>query len=367
MRTHAALRELDRRREVIRQRGQAMPLRFLPRRRSLVPADFRDDVFPRVLAVLVAAAILGLGGKLLATFPGAYAPQEATARMRLSFIAREEAAVESPRTPPAPSTREPAPPGARTPGDARAPIHPVQSAVPALPAPRTEAVIYTREGGIRLPADLLARAGEAGGKAAPPPGAPDASRDDAQARRLLERRNPVDYRPTRFARDWISDGDAADVAEQEIARVYSKIAELLFGRDVQPAQARPPPEVRFNPGRHAQAADLGREQTGDAYKAAPLNFEKAPGLEGEASRRIRAGVAELERRHAGCSRAQRSALMAPLLPHLQELQRVEYAHAHGADPVRAEHLLPRAADSAYDLSRRALWHADRQLARCSRQ
>jgi hypothetical protein len=40
--------------------------------------------------------------------------------------------------------------------------------------------------------------------------------------------------------------------------------------------------------------------------------------------------------------------------------------ARGADPVQAEHLLPRTADSAYDQARRALWYANRQLASCKK-
>ena len=38
--------------------------------------------------------------------------------------------------------------------------------------------------------------------------------------------------------------------------------------------------------------------------------------------------------------------------------------AWGADPVEAEHTLPSAADSAYDLARRALWDAERRMKTC---
>ena len=75
----------------------------------------------------------------------------------------------------------------------------------------------------------------------------------------LERANPVDYRGTRFEDAWISDGDAADVAQQELRRAQQKVAEVLFGKDVQHARARPSPEV----------APRRQGQSGGARPAAP--------------------------------------------------------------------------------------------------
>ncbi|UNK56239.1 hypothetical protein MNQ95_08610 [Pseudoxanthomonas daejeonensis] len=224
--------------------------------------------------------------------------------------------------------------------------------------------LYGPDGRLQLPATTSDRWTTA---PAPPPGAvarKTEGTDDAAAR-LLQRPNPVQSRETRFAKDWVSDGDIADVAAQKIARAQRKIAEFLFGADIKHATARPSPEVRFNPARHERGADLGSEATGDAYKAAPISYVPAPGLEGEASRRIREQVAALEASYGHCDRARLKRLMQPLLLHLDELQRVEAAHARGADPVRAEHMLPNAANSAYDLARRALWHADRQMAGCA--
>ncbi|UWX04194.1 hypothetical protein H1235_02255 [Pseudoxanthomonas sp. NC8] len=79
--------------------------------------------------------------------------------------------------------------------------------------------------------------------------------DEEAGRRLLQRPNPVESRETRFARNWVSDGDVADVAAQEIARAQRKIARFLFGGDIEHAQARPSPQVRFNPARHERSAD----------------------------------------------------------------------------------------------------------------
>ena len=62
--------------------------------------------------------------------------------------------------------------------------------------------------------------------------------------------------------------------------------------------------------------------------------------------------------------ADRSRWLVPARQQLEALQRVEYRYGHGADPVEAEHSLPAAADSAYDLARRALWEAERQMRTC---
>jgi hypothetical protein len=39
--------------------------------------------------------------------------------------------------------------------------------------------------------------------------------------------------------------------------------------------------------------------------------------------------------------------------------------ASGVDPIRAEQLLPRSADMAYDQARRAIWYARQQLMGCA--
>ena len=58
--------------------------------------------------------------------------------------------------------------------------------------------------------------------------------------------------------------------------------------------------------------------------------------------------------------------MQPIRTHLTELEQVEHALANGADPVMAAQMLPRRGQSAYDLSRRALWYAENQLKDCLR-
>lgn len=142
-------------------------------------------------------------------------------------------------------------------------------------------------------------------------------------------------------------------------------ARLIHGPDIQPAQARRPPEVAFNPSLHERKSDLGSEATGDAYKAAPIRFEKVPDMKGEASRRIRVALGALEQRYPRCNAQQRRQWLAPAMTHLDALQRAEYRYNNGADPVEAEHSLLSAADSAYDMARRALWDAERRMKMCT--
>lgn len=325
---------------------------------------FHDEFVPNVVAVVVTATILLLMGRQLLRGPH-FLPREETQRMRISFIERERESRPVP-----PSLSPPIQPSQAR-DQARAPVRPSNPAPPRAPqstpapaAPSLAGKLYTREGSAKLPpgisSDPLGPA-----PAASPPGTPN-ERELQRARQVLERPNPIDYRKTRFDKDWVSDGTAGDIAAQKLGKRMESIGKLIFGEDTQPAAPRPPPDVRFNPGLHERSGDLGSEKTGDAYKAAPIAFEKAPDLKGEASRRIRQAVSELEKRYAGCDKARMKTLLAPVLSHLADLQRVEYAMARGADPVQAEHLLPRTADNAYDQARRALWYADRQLASCNK-
>ncbi|MFT3763371.1 MAG: hypothetical protein QM761_12365 [Pseudoxanthomonas sp.] len=226
------------------------------------------------------------------------------------------------------------------------------------PPPPVAGPLYTRDGRVRV------RDETAAASTARPPGMP-ASGDEAK--KLLERDNPIDYRPTRFDKDWVSDGTLGQVAAQSIGRGLKKAIKTVSGmlpvQQIEPPVARPPPDVAFNPGLHANAADLGSEATGDAYKAAPIAHEKPPG-DGEAGRRIRESLAALRQRSAGCERALRDRLLAPVSKHLKDLEQAEHGLAHGADPLLAERILPQQLDSAYDLSRRALWYAEKKLAAC---
>lgn len=321
------------------------------------PLPWPEDLPQRALALCGAMLLLALAGKLLLgpvrmALPGAQAEE---ARMRLVFSTRPPAApVVLPRQPLT----------VAVPGTPHEPTLPPVPAAPAAPAmaptvtPRQPVQLYGTDGRPQLPVEVQDR------WTPPPATTPGSPPAPAAAADPLRRPDPVPVRTTRFARDWISDGDAADVAAQQIARAQRKIAEFLFGKDIQHARARPSPEVRFNPARHERDGDLGSEATGDAYKAAPISYEPAPGLDGEASRRIREQVAALETAYAGCDRTRLRALMQPLLQHLDELQKAEAAFARGADPVRAEHMLPNVANGAYDMARRALWHADHRMAGC---
>ncbi|MEB1529065.1 hypothetical protein [Xanthomonas sp. WHRI 7945] len=321
-----------------------------------------EDRLLRLGAAATTLLILLLLGRLLLIAPSP-PPAHAHDALRLVFVPRPvQVAAPQPQSPAAQSAPHAA--ARRAPAAARAaqaPLPPpTRTAAPvATQAAPMSATLYTRDGSARLPDGVAVDPfAEAQGT---PPGTTN-PRDLAKAKRLLERPNPIDYRRTRFDKDWASDGTLGDVAMQGIGDAMKK---MLPKSTHQPAVARPPPEVRFNPGLHERPGDLGSEATGDAYKAAPIAFEKAPGLDGEASRRIRKAIGELERRRAACPAPQRSRLLQSVLDNLDALQRVENAMAKGADPIQAQQTLPRAADSAYDLARRALWYADQKLAVCA--
>ncbi|UYC11702.1 hypothetical protein [Xanthomonas sp. CFBP 8445] len=335
-----------------------------------------QDRWQQLWAALATAMILALLGRLLWGAPSVL-PRAATEdALRLVFLPRQSAqrAADPPQAATqAPSAAARTSAAMRQPRGAEAPPSPSTSSPTATPAPaptptptpttaagtRMAATLYTGDGRPRLPdgvaVDPFAQA------QGTPPGTLN-PRDVAKSKRLLERPNPIDYRSTRFDKDWASDGTLGDVAVQGIDRA---IKQLLPKNTHQSAVARPPPDVRFNPALHERASDLGSEATGDAYKAAPIAFEKAPGLDGEASRRIRQALADLQQRRGACPAAQRARLLAPVQQHLDALLQVETAMAKGADPIRAQQLLPREADSAYDLARRALWYADQKLAACA--
>ncbi|WP_223620142.1 hypothetical protein [Lysobacter sp. ESA13C] len=203
---------------------------------------------------------------------------------------------------------------------------------------------------------------------APKPRAPGdpSERSQYYAKKLLERRNPLGDQPPAL-HDWFGDAakNAAARADGQVS--VNRVAEAIFGKDIQSAKARPPPSVRFRPELHERPSDLGSEATGNAYKAAAVAYEAVPGLEGEASRRIREAIDLLLKLPTGCERQTVESWLAPARKHLTELERAEYAYGHGADPIRREHMLPRAADTAYDQARRAIAYAEGRLAGCGRK
>jgi len=323
-----------------------------------------DETFAhRAGAALFTALVLLLMARVLMHMP---AP---TSRVRddalqVTFLARTPAAppqviaaAPAPDVAAAPPVNRPAAPPRQAPP-------PTARAAAAAPASdRMAATLYARSGAARLPegsaVDAFAEPD------ASPPGTPN-ERELARARTVMERPNPIDYKPTAFDKDWTTDGTLGDVAMQGIGRGMKKLNKAIFGPEIQPAKARPPPDVRFNPALHERQQDLGSEATGDAYKAAPIAFEKAPGYAGQASHRIRDALAELQAQTGACDAARLQPLLATVRGHLADLEQVERAYAKGADPVMAEQLLPRQADSAYDLARRALWYAKEKTADCRR-
>lgn len=277
--------------------------------------------------------------------------------LRLRFIARAHSPDDAGSPPAAASALSRGNAAAGAPAPPAMPLGRV-----GAPASAPRVLLYGRDGRPRVPDDL----GNALAVAARPPGSlPDGR--EAGARGPFDRVNPVDYQATRFDQAWRGKGTAGDVAlENAHGSVTGAAVTIPLGDGDQPARARPPPSVRFNPALHERVADLGSEATGDAYKAAPIADEPAPGLDGAASRIVREQLAALERDFPHCGALPTAALMRPVRLHLAQLERIEHAFAHGADPVRAEHLLPREADAAYMLARRALWYARQKLAQCSR-
>ena len=312
-----------------------------------------ENWFSQTLAACVAVLMVWLIGQLLLIRPNFPQSQEGV-RIQLSFFEPTPPLVHRARPP---TTGRPLPttPPVLQPSTAPRPVD-KEVAQPLV------ARLYTRDGRVILPpgvqTDPLGTH-----SAVSPPGLPSA-RDQARTKRLLERPNPIDYRPTRFDKAWTTDGTLGDALVESMDEGLKGMAEALAGRQDQPVQARPPPEVRFNPKLHERPSDLGTEATGDAYKAAPIAFEKAPGLSGEASKRLRGELAFLKKQYSHCSADRWTQVIGPINAHLADLERVEYAYGHGADPIQAEHLLPRTADMAFDQTRRALWYAQRRLSVC---
>jgi len=350
---------------------------------AVVKVEWWDESRLRVPAALMSLAILALMALVLLDTPMARlasSPEAVPARMRLEFVARPASSVPAVRASERPQSKTPvSSPSSRADAAAERPAAPaspplsaqrapateppaVRTPAPARAAARDDALarsLYTRDGQARLPPGVAeAPAGEPEGS---PPGMANA-RDAAKAKRVLERPNPIDYKETHFEKDWVSNGTLGDVATQKINRAISD----MFKSDRSQATARPPPDTRFNPALAQNRADLGSEATGDAYKAAPIAFEKAPQPPGAAGKAIGAQLAALEQRASGCKDPRRDKWLGDVRSNLQTLDRNETALTHGADGMRAKYLLPQAIDAAYDLSRRAVWYANKQLDACVR-
>ncbi|WP_313256329.1 hypothetical protein [Stenotrophomonas acidaminiphila] len=299
----------------------------------------------RIGAGLATVAILCLAGRVLWQVPEP-AAEHRQQRLQVRWLARAAEPVPAPSHSSLPATTRVAAPAVAPPpfpADVRrppVPTPPPAASSPPVPAAGAARRLYAADGGIALPDDVAARA-----------------RTPGKDEQLFTHRDEL----------------ATGVGERATAGLFSKRAagtrqsrreKWLYGEDIQPAQARRAPDVAFNPSLHERTADLGSEATGDAYKAAPIRHEPLPGLDGEASRRIRTAIGELERRYPRCDDAVRRRWFATTLQQLDALERLEYRYRHGADPVEAEHTLPSAADSAYDLARRALWEAERRMKTC---
>ena len=333
-----------------------------------------DESRLRVPAAVLSLAIMALIALVLLQAPMARLTpaRSQEQRLRLEFVARPQAdapthvaapaaapARAAARSTPAAPSRPPPPVAAhqRPPATIPPPLATPRATAPADPGEVARAV-YDRDGRAKLPPGVVAEPGAPQGS---PPGLANA-RDAAKTKALMERPNPVQYNETRFEKDWVSKGTLGDVATQKVNRA---IADMFKSGRSSPT-ARPPPDTRFNPALAQNRGDLGSEATGDAYKAAPIAFEKAPQPTGEATKAIRAQLDALQGRALMCHDPRKDQWLADVRGNLQALERSEHALANGADPARAKYQLPQAIDAAYDLSRRALWYADKQLSECGK-
>lgn len=338
----------------------------------MVKERWRDELGLRIPAALLTGLIMVVFAMVLLKTPLArLGPQRAAdpSPMRLEFIARPvppPAVVARPMAPAPTRSRAPATPPAAATRSTRQDVPPAPKALvvttPSQAPAAQESIanaIYTKQGQVRLPPGVAAA--PPGTPPGTPPGMPSA-RDQAQARNVLEKPNPIHYEKTRFDKDWASSGTLGDLAGQKIGRAMKD----LFKDDRNSAVARPPPQTRFNPALAQNQGDMGSEATGDAYKAAPIGFEKAPQPTGEASKAIHAQLDALQGRALMCRDPQKDKWLADVRKNLADLERNETALTHGADVQRAQYYLPQAIDAAYDLSRRALWYADKRLSACAR-
>lgn len=332
---------------------------------------YPDESASRIIAAATATAILLLMGKLLLRGPMLPAAQHDDA-LRVTYLERPRW---SPSMPPPEDARRPreatrspdvsTPPRATTQGEMLP--RDVRRPPPAVP-PENRIVdrLYDRDTGrARLPPQARVDPLASAEPPANPPGLPN-ERELKRARELLYPPNPIEVDPDDgpFGGTWASDGTLGQQAARKLGDGLAAIGKKIFGEERQTVRARPPPDVGFKPQAYEQASDLGREETGNAYKAAPIAHEKVPGLSGEASRRIRTAMEALQKRAASCDAVKMQKLMATVRTHLTELEQVEYALAHGADPVMAKQMLPRRGDTAYDQARRALWYTENQLGAC---
>ena len=343
-----------------------------PKAADRVRFTYPDESASRVIAAATAAAILLLIGKLLLKAPLLPTAQDEDS-LRVVYLERPRWTPVVPphadvrRSPDAATTQSPdttASPRMATPANAVRPE--AGRIVPSVP-PENRVVdrLYDRDTGrARLPPQARIDPMAKNEPPANPPGLPN-ERELKRARDLLYPPNPIETDPeSPFGGTWASDGTLGQQAARKLGDGLAAIGKKIFGEERQTVRARPPPDVGFNPQNHDNASDLGRAGTGNAYKSAPIAYEKAPGLTGEASRRIRTSLEALQKRTASCDAARVQKLVATVRGHLTELEQVEYAMAHGADPIMAKQMLPRRGDSAYDQARRALWYAENQLGAC---
>lgn len=353
--------------------GVSQPAPLPPKAADRVRLAFPDESASRVIAAATATAILLLIGKLLLRGPTLPDTRDDDS-LRVVYLERPRWSPSVPvpadprRQPDTSATRaqDVAAPRVATPRE----VVTTDARRPAPPVPRETRVIdrlYDRDTGrARLPPqariDPMAKAEPP----ANPPGLPN-ERELKRARELLYPRNPIEVDPDGpFGGTWASDGTLGQQAARKLGDGLAAIGKKIFGEDIQQVRARPPPEVGFNPQNHDNASDLGSAGTGNAYKSAPIAYEKVPGLDGEGSRRIRTALEALRKRAASCDAGKLQKLVATVRTHLTELEQVEYAMAHGADPIMARQMLPRRGDSAYDQARRALWYAENQLGTCAK-
>ncbi|MEI2453476.1 hypothetical protein [Lysobacter firmicutimachus] len=193
------------------------------------------------------------------------------------------------------------------------------------------------------------------------PGDPD-DRARRYTEKLRSHDDPMDYRPARFDKYW-QQSEAGGALAKRIGAASRRTADVLYGEDIQQAIARPPPQAPFKPHLHENPSDLSSEE---AYKTVSISDEPIPGFDGEASRRVREAKAAIHRIYAGCGKAVVDLRLKPLHKHAIDLENIEFALAYAAGSAAERDKSRRAAQTAYDESRRAIAYADRELSACAK-
>lgn len=312
---------------------------------AVVPHKHDGVPVEQGLAALVSAGVLLLAGVLLWQVPGVAIRPDHSPRSELRWVWQPPAAPPQvrapamPHTDPQPAVPAPSPAAAVvSPPATERPI-PLPSASPSpTVVPDSPSRLRDSQGRVQLPATVTASTVDR----------------RSQAERMFEDKGQD---PTLHPDRGLFERDLAAGTPQGRAERW------LYGRDIQAARARQAPAVAYNPALHERPADLPAAGSADAYLAAPVGDQPAPGREGQASAALLPQMAAVQGTLGAC-RPVPSALAA-LERHMAALQVAERRWVKGSSPEERRHTLPAEIDRQYTLARRALWQLAQAGGRCS--